>query len=163
LPTAEGDNATYILSWYAACEELPMQPFVQKTFVDSYTTSKTFKENLLSMDAIIVSGGNTLNMLAIWKAQGIDTIQIPGYYTPGLINSNEPFIPFRIGYEFKIFNEYEQANIKIDLAYQYNMVFGDNVDGFTAGNNNDVYVQYTIGVKFAIGSGNTSYKKQIPY
>ena len=26
------------------------------------------------MDAIIVGGGNTLNMLGIWKAQGIDTV-----------------------------------------------------------------------------------------
>lgn len=26
------------------------------------------------MDAIIVGGGNTLNMMAIWKAQGIDII-----------------------------------------------------------------------------------------
>jgi peptidase E len=26
------------------------------------------------MDAIVVSGGNTLNMMAIWKAQGIDRI-----------------------------------------------------------------------------------------
>lgn len=26
------------------------------------------------MDAIIVSGGNTLNMLAIWRAQGVDQI-----------------------------------------------------------------------------------------
>lgn len=31
------------------------------------------------MDAIVVSGGNTLNMLAIWKAHGIDTVLRKAY------------------------------------------------------------------------------------
>jgi len=52
---------------------------VQRTFIASYTEPKTFEENLLSMDAIIVSGGNTLNMMAIWKAQGIDTVLRKAY------------------------------------------------------------------------------------
>jgi peptidase E len=34
----------------------------------------SFEEILLNVDAIIVGGGNTLNMMAIWKAQGIDSI-----------------------------------------------------------------------------------------
>src|ERR1700730_9630873 len=55
LVTATGDNASTILAWYTVCEDLPMRPYVQKSFIDSYTTPKTFEENLLSMDAIIVS------------------------------------------------------------------------------------------------------------
>ncbi len=43
-------------------------------FVSSYRQKETFEEVLLSMDAIWVSGGNTLNMIAIWKAQGVDKI-----------------------------------------------------------------------------------------
>ena len=35
---------------------------------------KGWDEIFLSMDAIIVGGGNTLNMLAIWNAQGIDKV-----------------------------------------------------------------------------------------
>jgi len=89
--------------------------------------------------------------------------QTPPVYTPGVNNSNEPFIPLRLGYEFKIFNNYQQPSIKIDLGLQYNLVLSDNLDGYTAGNNNDAYVQATIGVKFAIGSGNISYRKQIQY
>jgi hypothetical protein len=42
-------------------------------------------------------------------------------------------------------------------------VLSDNLDGYTAGNNNDAYVQATIGFKFAIGAGYTSYRKQIEY
>ncbi|MDB4903155.1 MAG: Peptidase [Mucilaginibacter sp.] len=74
LPTAAGDNAQAINSWYAACRYLPLRPYVQLVFISSSTTTKTFEENLLSMDAIVVGGGNTLNMMAIWKAQGIDTV-----------------------------------------------------------------------------------------
>ncbi|WP_299583827.1 peptidase E [Mucilaginibacter sp.] len=84
LPTAMGDNANYIIAWYAACEELPMRPYVQRTYVASYTDKKTFEENLLSMDAIVVGGGNTLNMMAIWKAQGIDTV-LRKAYNKGII------------------------------------------------------------------------------
>lgn len=86
LPSATGDNGASILAWYAACEDLPMRPYVQRVFIDSYTTPKTFAENLLSMDAIIVSGGNTLNMMAIWKAQGIDTI-LRKAYNKGIVLS----------------------------------------------------------------------------
>lgn len=84
LPTASADNAGGILAWYEACEDLPMRPYVQKAFVASYTEPKTFEENLLSMDAIIVGGGNTLNMMAIWHAQGIDTI-LRKAYNKGII------------------------------------------------------------------------------
>ncbi len=86
LPTASGDNASIINAWYAICEDLPMTAHVQKVFVDSYSDPKTFEENLLSMDAIVVGGGNTLNMMAIWKAQGIDTVLIKAYNT-GIILS----------------------------------------------------------------------------
>jgi len=92
----------------------------------------------------------------------ITSISRIGSFTPGLDNSNLPFIPVRLGYEFKIFNSYQQPNIKIDLGLQYNYVLGDNLDGYATGTN-QAYIQYTLGVKFAIGSGNTSYKKQIPY
>ncbi|MEM7039163.1 MAG: peptidase E, partial [Bacteroidota bacterium] len=38
----------------------------------SYRQTESWEATLTGMDAIIVGGGNTLNMLAIWKAQGID-------------------------------------------------------------------------------------------
>ena len=84
LPTAMGDNANVILAWYATCEDLVMRPYIQRTYVASYTEKKSFEENLLSMDAIVVGGGNTLNMMAIWKAQGIDTV-LRKAYNKGII------------------------------------------------------------------------------
>jgi len=51
-----------------------VDPFVQKVWISSYNQKTSFEETLLTMDAIVVGGGNTLNMMSIWKAQGIDTV-----------------------------------------------------------------------------------------
>jgi len=90
------------------------------------------------------------------------SLLIPGFYTPGDNNSNEILIPARIGYEFKIFNQYDQPNFKIDLAYQYNFIMGDGLDGYTVGNKKDGYSQIILGVKFSLGDI-TSYRKKISY
>jgi len=90
------------------------------------------------------------------------SLTIPNYYTPGEDHSNEIFIPARIGYEFKFYNQFDEPSVKIDLAYQYNFVMGDELDGFKAGKANDQFSQICLGVKFAIGS-KISYRKQITY
>jgi dipeptidase E len=86
LATASGDNPVNILSWYTVCEGLGMRPFTQKVFINSVNETHTFEETLLSMDAIVVGGGNTLNMMAIWHAQGIDTV-LKKAYEKGIILS----------------------------------------------------------------------------
>jgi hypothetical protein len=87
----------------------------------------------------------------------------PGLYTPGLNSSKTPIIPIRIGYELKLFNKYDQPSVRIDLGYEFNYGLNDNIDGFVAGTRNDAYGQFALGVKFAIGGGVTSYRKQITY
>ncbi len=84
MPSASGDSPGAIIAWYKNCEGLPMQPFVQTVFVASARDKVTFEENLMSMDAIIVGGGNTMNMIAIWKVQGIDTV-LRKAYNKGII------------------------------------------------------------------------------
>ena len=74
LPTASGDSERSIISWYQLVHDLPVEPYVQRVWISSYSQNVSFEETLLNMDAIIVGGGNTLNMMAIWKAQGIDTV-----------------------------------------------------------------------------------------
>lgn len=74
VPTASADNPYAIANWYANCEDLPVRPYVLRTFINSSPGQKSWEETILSMDAIIVGGGSTLNMIAIWKAQGIDTV-----------------------------------------------------------------------------------------
>ncbi len=84
VPTATGDSPTTILNWYASCEDLPLRPYVMRTFINSTRSPKSFEEIIMSMDAIIVGGGNTLNMIAIWKAQGID-VALRKAYDKGII------------------------------------------------------------------------------
>ncbi|HEY2582097.1 MAG TPA: peptidase E [Mucilaginibacter sp.] len=86
MPTATGDSIQTIEAWYAACRYLPVKPHIQLAFINSVTTTKTFEESLLSMDAIVVGGGNTLNMMAIWHAQGIDTV-LRAAYDKGIVLS----------------------------------------------------------------------------
>lgn len=74
VPTASADNPDNIKYWNAITERLPIEPHVLRVWISSNSDSIPFEETLLSMDAIIVGGGNTLNMLGIWKAQGIDKI-----------------------------------------------------------------------------------------
>jgi len=84
IPTASADNPYAINAWYSECENLAVTPFVMRTFINSSTTKRTFEEQLMEMDAIVVGGGNTLNMIAIWKAQGIDTV-LKKAYNKGII------------------------------------------------------------------------------
>lgn len=72
LPTATGDAPGYTMRWFENCAGLPIQPYVQRSFISSYGQKDSFEEVFTSMDAILVGGGNTLNMMAIWKAQGMD-------------------------------------------------------------------------------------------
>lgn len=73
LPTATGDAAGYVMRWFETCADLPIKPLVQRSFISSYNQKESFETVFSSMDAILIGGGNTLNMLAIWKAQGMDT------------------------------------------------------------------------------------------
>jgi dipeptidase E len=74
LPTASGDSEQGIIRWYELVHDLPVEPSVQKVWISSYNQKQSFEEVLLGVDAIVVGGGNTLNMIAIWKAQGIDKV-----------------------------------------------------------------------------------------
>ena len=74
LPTASGDNADNIKLWEKICTQLRIDTLVFKVWVSSSENNKSFEDILMHSDAIVVGGGNTLNMLGIWKAQGIDHI-----------------------------------------------------------------------------------------
>lgn len=84
LPTASADNPYAINEWYELCLTLQVKPSVQRMFVSAAPGVKSFEEHLLSMDAIVVGGGNTLNMMGIWRAQGIDTV-LKKAYKKGII------------------------------------------------------------------------------
>lgn len=74
LPTPMGDSEAYIAKWFAIATTLPLQPFAQKVFITNSGQKASFADTLLKMDAILVTGGNTLNAIALWKVHGIDNI-----------------------------------------------------------------------------------------
>jgi peptidase E len=74
LPTASADSPLAVVGWYRSCAPLAVEPHVQASFIESLSQTQGWDEVLLSMDGIVVSGGNTLNQQAIWRAQGIDVV-----------------------------------------------------------------------------------------
>jgi len=71
VPTASGDSPVYIDSFYAAFRTLDCEPTHLSLFRGETPEIASF---LLSQDAIYVGGGNTRNMLVIWKEWGVDRI-----------------------------------------------------------------------------------------
>jgi dipeptidase E len=71
VPTASGDDAAYLLSFYqalggAACE--PSHLLLFNRTVDDI-------DGLVrAQDVVIVGGGNTANMLAIWRLHGVEDV-----------------------------------------------------------------------------------------
>ena len=74
LPTATGDAPASIISWFRSCASLNVEASAQESFIASTRQDRSWEEVFLSVDGIVVSGGNTLNQQAIWKAQGIDLV-----------------------------------------------------------------------------------------
>jgi len=70
VPTAVGDDASVSLWFYEA--------FANRAELRTLSTfpwpPENLRELILSQDAICVCGGNTANMLAIWRVHGIDTL-----------------------------------------------------------------------------------------
>jgi len=74
LPTASADSPSGIVRWFENCAPLDVEPSVQASFIASTRQDRSWEEVFLSVDGIVVSGGNTLNQQAIWRAQGIDVV-----------------------------------------------------------------------------------------
>jgi len=72
LPTATGDSREHILRFYEAFAKLECAPSHLELF--GAPSREPAHEHLLAQDAIHVGGGNTANMLAVWRVHGIDEV-----------------------------------------------------------------------------------------
>ncbi len=70
VPTATADDDWAIASFFELHVSLA-EPSVLRTFP---WPPESLRELVLSQDAICVGGGNTANMLAIWRVHGLDTL-----------------------------------------------------------------------------------------
>ena len=70
VPTASAEDASYIIAFYST--------YGRKADASHLTffpwPPESLREVLLQQDVIYVGGGNTANMLAIWRVHGMDEI-----------------------------------------------------------------------------------------
>jgi len=71
LPTAQGDSDAAIARFYEAFGTERCRPSHLRLFG---IPPRGIRELVLAQDLVYVAGGNTANMLAIWRVHGLDTI-----------------------------------------------------------------------------------------
>ncbi len=109
----------------------------------------------------IIFNSNTVQRTNIYPINGPLT-----YVFPGSNSSINVTVPLRFGYEFKLYNDFEEPYMTIDLGYTHNLVFGEGLDGYDDPSNKfknnatNQYAQIVIGVKFNFGNV-TSFNKLI--
>jgi dipeptidase E len=71
VPTASGDSAEYVTAFYAAFD--PERS--ERSHLPLFTrTHRDLTAYLLEQDVVYVGGGNTANLLAVWRVHGVDAI-----------------------------------------------------------------------------------------
>jgi len=94
------------------------------------------------------------------------SIYDPTYRFPGKDSNVDVMVPIRFGYEFKIFDSYNEPSVAIDIGYVHNLVFGEGLDGYNdpqskfKNNAIDQYRQIAISFKYYFGRV-VSYNKLI--
>jgi dipeptidase E len=69
VPTASGDDAAYLLTFYLALAGVECEPSHLALFNRTVDDIDGF---IRTQDVVMVGGGNTANMLAIWRLHGVD-------------------------------------------------------------------------------------------
>jgi hypothetical protein len=88
------------------------------------------------------------------------------YVFPGKDNSIDFMLPIRFGYEYKIFDDYNEPAFAIDATYIHTFAFGEGLDGYNdpsskfKNNSIDQYRQFNITFKYYFGRV-VSYNKLI--
>ena len=69
VPTASGDDAGYLLTFYQAMAGIQCEPAHLALFD---RTIEDIDGYIRAQDVVMVGGGNTANMLAIWRLHGVE-------------------------------------------------------------------------------------------
>jgi dipeptidase E len=69
IPTASGDDIGYTLAFFKAYSSYRCEPNVLNLFDREV---EDIRELILTMDMVYVGGGNTANMLAVWRLHEVD-------------------------------------------------------------------------------------------
>lgn len=77
---------------------------------------------------------------------------------PGTDKSINLAIPLRLGYEVKLYNEYDEPFMRVDFEYEHNIVFGEGLDGYDDPPNQfknqhpDQYREISVVIKYNFGT-----------
>jgi dipeptidase E len=69
VPTASGDDSAYLLTFYQALAGVDCEPSHLALFSRTVADIEGF---LRAQDVVMVGGGNTANMLAVWRLHGVE-------------------------------------------------------------------------------------------
>ena len=70
VPTASAENRDVVVRFYAA-----HSPHAEVSHADFFPWPRPdLREHVLAQDVVFVGGGNTANMLAVWRVHGFDAI-----------------------------------------------------------------------------------------
>ena len=75
LPTASGDNDSYIVRFYSHFSRLNCIP----SHIELFKRTIDVKEHIMNQDIIFVGGGNTKSMLSVWRDWGVNNILMNAY------------------------------------------------------------------------------------
>jgi hypothetical protein len=122
---------------------------------DGSALLKVFKDFYVGTGVGLINN----NMAFIQRTNLIGSKDQPaGTYTfPGKNSGINLMVPLRIGYEYKIYNAYDEPFIGINIGYIHNMTWGEGLDGYTdpssgfKNNAPDQYRQIIVGIKFNFG------------
>ena len=105
----------------------------------------SWNNNKSAIQPYVTFGGGTMNYTPV-RTYADGTVS--NFRTNNNGSLNEIFVPVGIGFKFDI-----ARNVNLDLGYQVNFVYADNVDGYNYGSSNDKFSYAHLGLEFALGSG----------
>ncbi|MEU8175202.1 Type 1 glutamine amidotransferase-like domain-containing protein [Microbispora hainanensis] len=76
VPTASGDSAGYVDRFYAAFSSRDCLPTHLSLFRREH---RDLRALILSQDVVYVGGGNTANLIAVWRLHGLDEVLREAY------------------------------------------------------------------------------------
>ncbi len=82
LPTATGDDDTYIVRFYSIFTQFNCLP----THIEFFKRTTDIHNHIMNQDVVFVGGGNTKSMLAIWNDWGMTSL-LKHAYNKGVIMS----------------------------------------------------------------------------
>ncbi|MYQ33459.1 peptidase E [Streptomyces sp. SID4956] len=78
VPTASGDAPGYVEKFFDAFRAKDCEPSVLPLFQRELDDT-ALREFLLAQDVVYVGGGNTANLLAVWRVHGVDRLMREAY------------------------------------------------------------------------------------